>query len=136
MQIKIHSPAQITPRLLPGLKIGEGWVSIEYGPVVMDLQGYGRRQSYRYFIDIPGYEHEDDDLRSGCQGGSLQQGLGSLMAFLGAFGEAHLYGVEGENADLFPVELADWARENLDEFGYFGALLDEGEGYQQLIEEE
>lgn len=133
MKTIIRNPAQITPRLLPGFKIGEGWVSIEYGPVVRDSYGFGPRQSYRYYIDLPNYRYEVDDLRSGCGGGNLQQGLGSLMAFLGAFAESYRYG--GESADLFPAGLADWALENEDEFGYLGSLLDEGEGHQRLITE-
>lgn len=112
--MKISSPCIITPRLLPGLHIGGAFVSIEYGEPNND-----GRTTYVYYIDLPDFEYESNDLASGCQGGDLQDGLESLLAFLGAAAEAKNYedrtGRKSENADLFPAEIVEWAAQNSDE---------------------
>lgn len=123
----IHSPLCITPRLLPGVKIGEGWVSIEYDGWTND----GRRQ-YQYHVDIPGYSHSNNALSSGIVlNASLQSGLESLLTFLGAFAESVQYsertGRESENGDMFPSELREWATENSDEFTMIQLELEESE---------
>lgn len=122
----LSTPFVITPRLLPGCQIGAACVSIEYSP----LPGDESRVRYRWHIDLSdGAEFSGDDLQSGCCGGSLQQGFDSLLSFLGAFAESVGYtartGRESENADLFPIGLADWATENSDEFAMLQSELEE-----------
>jgi len=113
----LTNPIVITPRLLPGVRVGGAWVSIEYSP----RPGARGRTRYRYHIDLPGHagQHTADDLQSGCQGGNLQGGLESLLCFLGACGESVAYtsrdGEPGENADLFPAHIGEWCAENSDE---------------------
>jgi hypothetical protein len=105
---------------MAGLKIGDGWVSIEYAG------GLDRRQMYHYCIDLPGFEYEATDLSSGCGGGTLQQGLESLLSFLGAFAESRRYGnPESDNWNMFPEKLAEWATENADEIGILASDLGE-----------
>lgn len=109
--MKIKQPLCITSRLLPGVKIGEATISIEYAHITPD-----ERRAYRWYINLPGKEFTGNDLASGVGGGSLQSGLESLLGFLSAFAEAHAYqdqtGQECENADLFPAGLAEWAMDN------------------------
>src|SRR3990167_2996986 len=99
----IHSPFIITSRLLPGIQIGEGTISIDYSPRP-DPEG---RTRYRWHVDLPSGDYSDDDLRSGVGGGSLQEGLASLLSFLGAAGESLKYrertGSPGDNEELFPA---------------------------------
>ena len=127
MQIK--QPLGITSRLMPGVRIGNAEISIEYAHVTSD-----GRQAYRWFIDLPngGREFQSEDLCSGVGGGTLQEGLESLLGFLGAFTEAIAYqersGQESENADLFPAGLAEWAIENADEISSLEYELEEGPG--------
>jgi len=106
----LHYP----PRLLSGIQFGtDNWVSIEYGGVDRE-----NRTIYRYYIDTPQGEYTGNDLKSGCQGGSLQSGLESLLSFLGAWAEALQYSVNGrrsENIDLFPEFLQDFALQYSDE---------------------
>jgi hypothetical protein len=121
----IKPPLQITARLLPGIQIGEGWISIEYDGWTND-----NRSQYGYHIDIPEYSYSSDDLASGVGGGSLQSGLEALLSFLAAFAESvnpRWGGTEGEHSDLFPRELRDWAVENSDEFSMVECELTESE---------
>ena len=121
----IKEPCIITPRLLPGLKLGEAFVSIEYS----DRPGDNGRDRYRWHIDLPEGEFSDDDLQSGCQGGSLAEGLSSLLSFLTAAAESYRYrertGREGENEDLFPAEVVAWAADNADDLSMLHCEIEE-----------
>lgn len=128
----LHPPLIITSRLMPGLKIGDGFISLDYGSRSRD-----NRMVYQVWIDLPdGNEHEITDLRSGCGGGGIQDGLASLLSFLGAAAESKQYrertGREGENEDLFTPAVVDWASENSDEIDMLACDLEEG---AQLVEE-
>jgi hypothetical protein len=112
----VRKPLCITPRLMPGLEIGGGWVSIAYA----HRSGREGRTRYRYAIELPdATEHEGDDLQSGCRGGNLQEGLESLLSFLMTCAESYAYrlrtGRAGDNIDLFPEAVAEWAYEHSDE---------------------
>jgi hypothetical protein len=120
----------ITPRLTAGVEVGDAWVSIEYS----DRAGDEGRDRYQWYVDFKGgREFSGDDLQSGCVGGSLQSGLESLLSFLGAFAESWRHSREdGENSNLFPAEMAEWAMQNSDEIAMLGCWLEESPG---LIEE-
>ena len=128
----LHPPVKISPRLHPGVFVGGAWVSICYA----GRPGDDGRTRYRWHIDIAGQEYTDDYLQSGCQGGSLQEGLESLLSFLGAFAEAIDYqqrtGRESDNSDLFPEGLAEWASQNAEELAMLELELVENPG---VIEE-
>jgi hypothetical protein len=118
------SPVVITPRLLPGVQVGGAFVSIGY----LDSRDDGR-QGYQWHIDLEnGESFSGDDLASGCGGGDLHGGLSSLLSFLGAFAESVGYerrtGRRGENSDLFPRGLAEWAEANADELFLLQEELD------------
>lgn len=110
----LHPPFIITPRLLPGVKIGTAFVSIEFAKETAD-----GRTRYRYHIDTDGFEHTGSDLKSGVGVGSLQSGMESLLSFLGAAAEAARYkmstGQQSENYDLFPEQVVQWAYNHQDE---------------------
>lgn len=120
--IKLTNPVIITSRLLPGLRIDGAELSIEFGGHTEE-----GRVKYHYFIDIPGIKtYENDDIKSGRGGGTLQEGLASLVAFLSAAGESFRYsGKDGENADLFPTKVVQWAAEHGDELSMLSSELDE-----------
>lgn len=111
--MKLHSPFEISPRLLPGLRVGKAWIQLTYSK----RAGNEGRTRYQWTIDLPdGSEHSGDDLQSGCGGGSLQGGFESLLSFLSAAAESFRYrGGNGENADLFPAPVVQWAADNSDE---------------------
>jgi hypothetical protein len=126
----LQHPVIITPRLLPGLRIGGAFISIEYG------RDRGHRQHYRYYIDIGDREYTEEDLSTGCQHG-LQNALGTLCSFLAACAESRSYvsrtGREGENADLFPDWIGEWAEQYSDELSMLSIELEES---PELIEED
>jgi hypothetical protein len=121
----LHSPLIITARLMPGVQVGDGFISLECtgandGFVV-----------YSCFIDAPGFEHEVTDLRSGYGRGSVAKGLASLLSFLEAAIESRQYrertGRGGENEDLFPAHVLDWACGHADEITMLQYELEEGQ---------
>lgn len=127
MSIELREPFFISSRLLPSVRIGGAVVGIEYSKICPD-----GRVEYRYFIDLPnGTEHVGEDLRSGVFGGNLREGMESLLAFLSACGESNnpRYGDEkGENADLFPPEIAEWCYLNSDEIDSVRLDIEESKG--------
>lgn len=130
----LHPPFEISSRLLPALRVGGAVIQVEYSK----RPGRDGRVRYQYTIDLPdGREYVADDLQSGCGGGTLQEGFESLLCFLGACGESVNYqtrtGGEGENADLFPDFVAEWASQNTDELAMVQCGIEESE--TELIEE-
>jgi hypothetical protein len=132
--MKLHQPFEISARLMPAVKVGGATISLEVsGRVSKD-----GRDIYSAFIDLPGgEEHEVADLRSGCQGGSVQEGMRALLSFLSAAAESYQYqqrtGREGENSDLFPVAVLDWASSCSDELSMLACEIEEND---ELIEDE
>jgi hypothetical protein len=120
--MKLQEPFIITARLMAGVKIGNAFISIGQG----ERNSEGRTQ-YGVYIDLPdGSEHEITDLRSGCQGGDIQEGMASLLSFLGAAAESYAYkGMEGEHSDLFPEAVTKWAYQNSDEISMVALEIEE-----------
>lgn len=128
----LHNPFKISSRLLPCVEIGGATVSLSH-------VGYaGGRMVFRWFIDLPnGEEYSESDLKSGCQGASLQEMFGTLLAFLGACADSRRYaavsGREGENTNLFPEAVGAWAEENEGEISALQYEIEESGA--ELIEE-
>lgn len=132
--MEISAPCIITSRLMAGIKIGNGTISIGYA----DREGDDNRIRYQWYIDIDGAEYSSDDLQSGnpvrgCNNG-IQSGLASLLSFLGAAAESYAYdirrggdGTKGENSELFPLPVVQWAHMNSDEITMYSMELDEGD---------
>jgi len=130
--LKLKSPVIITPRLMPGLQIHGSFISINRDPVPTD----DGRDRYQYYLDIDGQEYRANDLSSGVGGGTLQEGLQSLLSFLSAAADAYAYqmrsGRNSENSDLFPEWVNEWTYENSDDISMLAVELEE----TKLIEEE
>lgn len=113
----------ISPRLLPGVRVGDAFLSVEPTSEVER----GGKPVWRWFVDLAdGQSFEGADLAGW---GDASEMLGALVSFLSACGESLGYrertGREGENEDLFPAPVARWANENSDELAL--ASLDEGD---------
>lgn len=132
--MKLQSPFIIGPRLLPAVKVGEAYVYLER---TRDVGEYGK-QVFRWTIDLPPASGKRKlrtftgaDL---CGHGGLQEMFGSLLAFLGACGESvkyaawHHKNASGENADLFPPAVGQWAAENEDEISCVLWDIEDGTG--------
>ena len=122
----LKSPFEIGSRLLPALWVGDGWLSLERGGWTED-----RRICYRWYVDIPAGEFSGSDLRTGVGGigDSYQEVFVSLLSFLSAAAESRAYrertGREGENEDLFPPKVVEWAHQNSDEIGILECEIEE-----------
>lgn len=79
---------------------------------------YTDKQGETQFIDR-GYIYRNRDLRSGCQGGTTDEGMFSLLSFLGAAAEAYDYtvrtGRESDNGEMFTAFIVEWAYQHADE---------------------
>lgn len=113
----IKHPCCICSDLRPGVRISGMEISIDYYGASRDGRTVYEWHIYGDCHDLTGH-----DLKSGVGGGSLQEGLESLLTFLGAFAESY---PDGENADLFPAELAEWAQQNSDEISMASLELEE-----------
>lgn len=120
----LREPVCITSRLLPGVRVGDASISIEECGATND-----GRTRYKYYIDTPAFEYEGSDLKSGVGNGTLQSGLASLLSFLSAAAESYSYqqrtGRAGDNSDLFPAHVTEWAYQHSDELGMLACELDE-----------
>lgn len=132
--MKINPPCMITARLMAGIRIGDGTISIGYAK----RRGDECRTRYQYYIDIPSGEYSGDDIQSGNpvanHSNGLQSGLESLLSFLGASAESYQYdirrggdGTQGENSDLFPLAVVEWANQHSDELTMAAIELEETE---------
>lgn len=113
----LQDPVVITSRLKPGVMIGGTEISIDWS----GRPGNRGRLRAEYWIDIGEQSYHNDDLQTGCGGGSLRELLGNLLSFLSARGESVNHGTrtgrQGENADLFPEFVGKWAAANEDALG-------------------
>jgi hypothetical protein len=123
----LHEPFIITARLMAGVRVGGGFISIGPGP--RNSEG---RTRYAVFIDLPdGTEHEVTDLKSGCGGGDLVEGMVSLLCFLGAAAGSYRYrgckytGDPDDNSSLFPQPVTEWAYQNSDEIDMLRIEIEE-----------
>ena len=125
----IKPPFCITPRLLPGIRIGGAWLSVDYAKE--QNQQY---RTYVYYLDFAGKEFTGTCNSPNYYG--LQKGLETLLNFLGVFEIAVRYnkatGHKSEELELFPKELANWAMENNTEIFDLECRLTEN----QFIEED
>jgi len=129
--MKIYPPLCITSRLLPGIYIGGAEISIEYAHVKND------RLHFQWYIDLGVQHFSDCNLAASFRDGRLQGGLESLLGFLATFAERIAYeertGEKCKEPDLFPLGLAEWAAENVDEINMLQCTLMDKPG--ELIEE-
>ncbi len=128
MLFKLHPPVIITSRLLAGVKVGNTEISIQYDSITSE-----GRMVYRYYIDNDILEYENNDIKSGCQGGNMQKGLSCLLSMLCAAAEAYNYGPKSDNYDMFPPNIMEWCDTNSDELSMLCCELEEN---PKLIEEE
>lgn len=106
----LKSPVMITARLLPGVKIDKTYISIEY----ITKRNFEGRTEYRVHIDHPEFTYTDESTMSGCQGGTLQEGLSTFLNFLSYSGETD------SESMMFPENVTEFARQFSEEIGMMG----------------
>ena len=111
--METYSPFIISARLLPAVSVAGATISIE------PTRGRNRdgKPEWRWFVDLPGgREFDGAELWGWGDAGAM---LETLLAFMGACGESVNYrdrhGSGGDNAELFPPEVAEWCSQNSDE---------------------
>jgi hypothetical protein len=117
MALQLSHPFQITPRLKPGIKLGDGgWLSLS------DVFEDGDREAATFILDMPeGIWYVDRQLRSGVSAfhGTVEI-FNTFLSFLEAAVESYQWQIQnpgriGENTTLFPIHVVEWAALNLSE---------------------
>jgi len=161
MKFKFKPPIVLTPRFLYGLKIDNGYISIDYSKRRLNQGATNRNQDecrirYRYYIDLPsGEKHTSDDLQSGFDvKRGLQGGLADLLSFLQAAATDYFSNIRitasptngatlyincqrttnpKDNSTLFPLSVVEWAMKNKREISKFQREIENSD--KKLIEE-
>jgi hypothetical protein len=113
--MEIHAPMIITARLLPGIKIEDGFISLE----PTQMRGEHGKPIWKWFVDIPAGEFEGSDLMGWGDHAGM---MGDMLAFLEAAAESY---PDGESADLFPKPVVEWAQQNADEISILRTEIEE-----------
>jgi hypothetical protein len=141
--MKLHAPFIIGARLLPALRIGDAFLSLEGMTEVNVSTGKlrMRRMCPAFILDIGSQEYRIDDMQSGAGGfRSVVEPFEMLLSFMSACAESIQYrqrtGHGGDNADLFAPAVAQWCADNSSEIESAQcAIQDEsGEARHELIE--
>ena len=126
--MKLHPPFCISARLCPAIKIADrdttAWLSYVDGQFVIDLPD--------------GTEHKIEHFSPGAAS-DLPSQFAAILGFLGACAESRKYAtrngkdaMDGENSDLFPANVGEWAEQMSDEIGMLECEIEESEA--DLIE--
>lgn len=136
--MKLNEPFAISPRLLPGLRLGDAWLSL-----IDTKPSHDDRDATYFVLDFAdGSTYDDCSMRSGCGGfkGQVEVFKG-LLSFLLAAVESLEYeqrtGRPGENTALFPRYIVEWALDNKSdiESAQMGMCSEGGVPNEALIEE-
>ncbi|MCV7174855.1 hypothetical protein [Mycolicibacterium sphagni] len=100
--------------------IGTATVTVEHDGANREPGSRESRQRYSYSIVTPEWRYDGNDIHSGVGAVvDIADAARSLFSFLGACAEWREYrtrnGYGGENADLFPEHVGQWAEQNSDE---------------------
>lgn len=151
--MKLHPPFMISSRLAPALRIGDYWDGEKVVPgtawlsMVKTEPGDERRTRYTFVIDgitsrVKGRTsmYQDRSTQSGNGGRTLVEAFDNFLGFLLAAVESREYrertGRQGENEDLFPKWVVEWAADNKSALEYLQCELQDEDGRprQELIE--
>ena len=135
--MKLRPPFIITSTLNPGLKIGDS--TLHLTDVQVAEEG---RDRATFLLVTPEFEYEDDQLRSGVGGflgtvGIFESFLGFMQAAVESADYEERTGRIGENTDLFPRHIVEWAMDHRYEIEDVtaGITNEDGEPNESLIEE-
>jgi hypothetical protein len=116
MELTLHHPLQISPRLLPGLRIGDDWLTV----APLGRVGHHNRILWIWRLDIAGQEYSGTDLSTGVgtinDEAGYRAALGAMLSFLSAGAEAYRYGPR-DDGELFEEAVLAWADQHDDELG-------------------
>lgn len=113
--MKLLSPFSISARLAPALTIGKATLSFSDGQFILDLPDGSEHV-------ISGFSFPAMRVHGDTSESVLQSGFVAILSFLTACAESRSYAerrgkspMDGENSDLFPDHVGQWAQEFSDE---------------------
>lgn len=134
----LKSPFIITSTLSPGLKIGDSVLHLLDASEVTE----DNRDRAKFLLVTPDFEYEDNELKSGVMGfwgtvGIFESFLGFIQAAIESAEYEMRTGLQGENTDLFPKHVVEWALEHKDaiEMAICDITDEDGAPNESLIEE-
>ena len=135
-EVHVQPPLVITSRLMPGLILPDGSISMDYSDNFDDRGAPG----FRYHFDLAGESFEGDDLYAPAFEGEteelvLRKAFAALLAFLLTDVERYRRHMgptpEGEDPYAFPYAfpptVVEWAYQHDDDLSTALAVLDEDE---------
>lgn len=136
--MKLKPPFIITSTLSPGLEIGDSVLHLLDASEVTE----DNRDRAKFLLVTPGFEYEDSQMESGVGGfrgtvGIFESFLGFIQAAIESAEYEMRTGLEGENTDLFPKHIVEWALEHKDAIDMAICEITDEDGYpnESLIEE-
>jgi hypothetical protein len=96
--MQLQDPFLISARLLPALKIGDGWLSFDPKICV-------------FYLDTPEFEYEITDFRPGC-GHSVQDCFQDILGFFESAIDESRYTDISDCDRLFPEHVTKWLVSN------------------------
>ncbi len=127
--MKLSNPFVISSRLAPALPIGKAVLSFDRGQFVLDLPD-GAEYAWK-----PGFPRCTVKGVNDTPESMLQDAFRAALSFLSACAESRAYArrrgrdeSEGENSDLFPSNVGEWAESVSDELGMLACELEETRG--------
>jgi hypothetical protein len=124
--VTLHSPMQISARLLPALQVADAWISIEPGGVAV-----GGRIEWHWHIDAKGGltqsggalstgpQHTDDEA-------GYRAAMGALLSFLMDAAEQYRHDSDYDDPSFF-TSIVHWAYQNDDALGMAQVELEGGD---------
>jgi hypothetical protein len=130
--LTLHSPMQISPRLLPALEVAGAWISIEpAGRTHSIASRVPDRLEWHWHIDAKGgLTQSGGELSTGPQHIDDEAGyraaMGALLSFLMHAAECYRHDSDYEDSS-FSTAVVHWAYQNDDELGMAQVELEDSE---------
>jgi hypothetical protein len=109
--MQLRYPFLISARLLPALKIGDGWLSFD-------------PKTYVFYLDTPKFEYKVDDFRPGC-GHGVQGCFNDILSFFESAVDEDRYPDIDDCDRLFPDRVTRWLVANEYEISDTRCSIDE-----------
>jgi len=92
-QMILKAPFLISVRLLPALKIADGWLSFD-------------PDTHLFYLDTPEFDYLIEDFRPGA-GSTVQSCFEDILSFFEYAVDEYKYGERSEES-MFPLRVTEW----------------------------